>query len=117
MKTILVAAMIFAAATGLKLFATPAAASVSPSRFDFLVKKTAAPSTGAVEFLPVGQLITGAVKDGKLSVTVVGGVTLVLRSDGLIGWKLTEEAEKQFKKEAEGGLKVPTPGYDSGKRK
>ena len=119
MKTILVACLIIAAATGLKLMATPPVA-VPASKFEFLVHKVAAPTTpgsGAVEFLPIGNPVVGSInKKGKLVATIIGSVTLVLRSDGLVGWKLSEEAEEQFRKEADKGIKMPPTPYDSGKR-
>lgn len=44
---------------------------------------------------------------GKPTPRAVMSVVLLLRSDGTIGWALSEEAQEEFKKEEKEGLKVP----------
>lgn len=80
-------------------------------------KQTTQKVAKPAESIVLGNPVIGTVtKDGKLQATLVAGIVLTLRNDGVIGWKLSPEAKKQFEEEEKKGLKLPPPSYESGKR-
>lgn len=54
--------------------------------------------------------------DGKPKLILVPDVVLMMRSDGVVMWRMSDEAAQKMEKEQEEGIKVPEPSYNSGKR-
>lgn len=72
-----------------------------------------------VRVMDVGRpLFFQGLNKQKQPIVKVGDFILMLREDGLVAWRMTDEAIEEFRKEAEAGPKVevPKPDLKSGKR-
>jgi hypothetical protein len=55
-------------------------------------------------------------KDGKPHLLFVSAVIFTMRSDGTVGWRMSDEAASKMKEEQSKGIKLPPPDYKSSKR-